>query len=537
MELRPYQQDCINSLLEYLCQESRALAVLPTGLGKTVIAKAIIERGQLLKPGLRTMIVINNVDLIAQTQRRYAEAGLMASVYCDSLGVKELSQTTIASIQSVFDVPLDGIDLLIVDETHNVSNDEETRYHSFLSKHKGKLIGFTATPFRSGDGYIFGKGKFYKDVAYSMNMIDAISQGWIVPPRLKHTEHQFDTRKLSIKMGEFNQTEVEKMTNDIEKTTEQIKDALGRMESRHKIVWACSCISHAELVYNLLSSFEPAAIVHSERVDRADQISSYLQEPLLRHLIFVNIVKEGFDFPPIDCIVFLRPTRSPGLMIQIVGRGLRPYKDKTDCLVLDYGQVVQNCGPLNNPIVREKGERRSSDIPAKFCPECLEYCHIAAIQCECCGYKFVTEERTYAKNLTVVAEQKSDILETVNREVDVASISFREHQSKSGNKCAAIDYHVLFQRFPISEYFVMGNDFAMNRFRKRLEQMGFEYEDEERMAILSSTEDKMVFLSNRFKYEIGKIVIQKDGNFYRVQEIRKTDRTRDFTSPKQMPDF
>lgn len=515
MILRDYQQDCIDDILTYLMNENRALCVLATGTGKTEIAIGLIKKAQSLKPSLQTIILINNVELIEQTHKRYLKSGLNCSVFCGSLKSKEISQVTIASIQSIYNQEIDA-DLIITDETHAISENEESRYHKFLSTKKAKIVGFSATPFRS-DGYIYGEGKFYKDICYEMSFLQAIEKGWIVKPVLKHTEHQFDTSKISIQMGEFNQKELEELTVDEKKTVEQIKDALPKLSDRKKTVWACTCIEHAELVYRKLNEHEEAAIVHSQRLDRDIQLEYYLNEPRLKHLVFVNIVKEGFDFAPIDSIVFLRPTRSPTLYIQIVGRGLRKHEDKKDCIVLDYGQVVQNCGSIVNPIIREKGQRRTQDQPTmKFCPKCLSYLPIAIQFCEYCGHTFQTDKEK-TKNLTSTAAS-GDILELPVHTSNVLNIYFNMHKAKSGADCYRIDYYTLFQRYPISEYFVKGNDYAERKFTQRLIDLGATYEHLERLAMVT---DECKYLTETFQHSLESIEFQLEGKFYR---IRKTNR-------------
>ncbi|WP_350448928.1 DEAD/DEAH box helicase, partial [Streptococcus pseudopneumoniae] len=76
-----------------------------------------------------------------------------------------------------------------------------------------------------------------------------------------------------------------------------------------------------------------------------------------RHMVFVTALSEGWDHPPIDALCLLRPTRSPVLYVQLAGRVLRPYDGKVDSLILDYGNVVKNLGPLDNPRIPKKGER------------------------------------------------------------------------------------------------------------------------------------------------------------------------------------
>jgi superfamily II DNA or RNA helicase len=85
--------------------------------------------------------------------------------------------------------------------------------------------------------------------------------------------------------------------------------------------------------------------------------------------------------PQIDTIVLLRPTRRANLFIQIVGRALRPFPGKQDALVLDYGNVIKNCGPLNAPFVNTKGGKRGLE-------DAQALSDVAVVQCLTCGAFF-----------------------------------------------------------------------------------------------------------------------------------------------------
>lgn len=534
MQLRFYQQECVEKILSYLVEEDRALCSLATGTGKTVIAAELIRQAMELKPGISILVLINSIDLIDQTAKRYQELGIDCSVFCASLNSKRIDQVTVASIQSIYNVDYNP-DLIIVDETHNISDDEDSRIHSFLSTKKSKIVGFTATHYRA-DGYIYGDEKFYKDICFEYGIKQAILDGYLVKPVLKHTNEQFDTSNLSVRMGEFDSREVSHLTQDKEKATKQILDALPKIADRKKIVWACSSIEHATLIHSLLSEVESARIVHSELNDRVEQINDY-KNTSVRHMVFVNVLKEGYDQPEIDCIVFLRPTRSPTLMVQIIGRGLRPHRGKTNCLVLDYGQVIINCGTLDNPNVRKYGAKKSElaeDAKMKFCPECLTYLYKTQDICETCGYEFKKEQREYGKNLTERSYDGSAFTEESIYKVH--NIDFSIHKAKSGNDCIRIDYFSEASKFPISEFFVVSSNFAMDRFKKRLAEMGMTGEDEKKLRLMSP-HDGSKYLQEMFHSSVDYLVARKDGKYFRVISAGKRDRTTNTSLPEFEPNF
>jgi len=115
------------------------------------------------------------------------------------------------------------------------------------------------------------------------------------------------------------------------------------------------------------------------------------QQPL-KYLCNVNVLTTGFDAPNVDCIAMLRPTMSPGLYYQMVGRGFRLCEGKADCLVLDFGGNVMRHGPVDDLRVTEPGGG-DGEAPAKECPGCRAIIHAAYANCPECGHAFPPPER------------------------------------------------------------------------------------------------------------------------------------------------
>ena len=103
---------------------------------------------------------------------------------------------------------------------------------------------------------------------------------------------------------------------------------------------------------------------------RDDAESGLLPREPLKYLCNYGILTVGFDCPRLDAIAILRPTMSPGLLVQMIGRGTRLSPGKRDCLVLDYGGNILRHGPIDQ-IKAPNGKGTSSgETPAKECPEC-----------------------------------------------------------------------------------------------------------------------------------------------------------------------
>ena len=115
----------------------------------------------------------------------------------------------------------------------------------------------------------------------------------------------------------------------------------------------------------------------------------------IKALTSQGVLTTGFDAPLIDLIVLLRATKSPGLYVQILGRGLRisPETDKKDCLVLDYGGNIARHGPIDQITVgRIQAGEGTGKAPIKECPECFELILAGLRVCPACQYEFPTQE-------------------------------------------------------------------------------------------------------------------------------------------------
>lgn len=471
--LRPYQQELIEYVWDAMHRKNNVLVVAPCGAGKTLSFVELCRRTIEFKPDVKILIVLNRVQLVEQTAREINKYIDGVGVYCGSLDSKEIKNVTVASIQSIYKQDLGKINMVIVDEAHHLSEDDESQYKILLNKlkhEKLKTIGFTASPWRP-IGFLYGEGKFFDKIDFRIDLEYLIECGFLVRPRMKHVDHQFNTDGLSIKIGDYDKKELSVLVENEKKSMDQVTDAIGRLTGRKKIAWCCATIKQAEIVFDLLK--EDAVIIHSKQSKNdQDSFKWQYENGSTRHLVFVSMFTEGVDIPCIDAIVMLRPTRSPVLYVQIVGRGLRLFNGKEDLLFLDYGQVVQNIGSLTNPHIRQARESKKSkqEPEHKVCPACFEYVPKQLTHCQVCNHLFFTERKT---KLTEEPDQDSDILAKPKpREIPIKSVQLGYHRSKNGNECLRISYkplNVLEQSY--SEYFIFKSDWAYKKMMKRLEQL------------------------------------------------------------------
>ena len=539
LKLRDYQEEGISAVWAEINSTQTALAVKSTGLGKTEMLIGLIQKSITSYPELRCVFLVNKLKLLDQTARRLAHH--LGPRVGEFHGKKKTltHAVTVASIQSIHKIPLD-INLLILDECHNV-NQEDGRYLDFINQcrernPKLKIVAVTATPFRS-DGMIFGPNKMFSKICFERGLLWAQDEGYLVKVRLKHQRERFNTSALRIRAGEYRQEDVNALTADHAKMVRQLDNALPQLSDRTKVVWACSSIEHCEMIHTeLILRGETATRIHSkmESEEAEDAISSF-EDFGSKHLVFVTIVSEGYDYPPIDGVVLMRPTRSPVLYVQTIGRGLRPVypedvplltkedrltaiaaSTKKDCLVLDYGGVIENCGPLHDPLVGRPARKGAAvEIAMKFCPTCLEYCELRASNCPACEHSFASARREVSlKNLTTTSYAGSI---TGEEEYKIDAINFSRHTAKSGNDCLKITY-ILANLFPrtIDEYLIPTMAFSFAIIKKRLDVLG-----------IGTFNDATYSTSLHCKHRDLVILIKKEKGYWKVVDVRNGNSNTD----------
>jgi len=171
-------------------------------------------------------------------------------------------------------------------------------------------------------------------------------------------------------------------------------------------------------------------------------------QPPLKYLVNVNVLTTGFDAPNVDCVVLLRPTASPGLYYQMLGRGFRVHESKKNTLVLDYGNNILRHGPVDMIQVKDKTSKGTGDAPAKECPKCHQIVHAAVSVCNECGFEFPRPETRHqgeASNEGVISGETTDTTYTV------FEIDYNVHQKLGADpdspRSVRVDYIIRRDRY------------------------------------------------------------------------------------------
>lgn len=419
-ELRHYQKESTPSIVSYLATTKgrNPIVALPTGAGKSLCIADFIEWAVSRN---RKVLVLSHVKEIleqnAATIARYTERKV--AIYSASVGKKEVGDITVGGIQSVYRQPalFKDFDYIIIDECHRVSYDDKSMYRKFISQTECPVIGFTATYFRLGTGNIFGRDDehLFDDVVCDWTakerFVQLVNEGYLSPLITEGTDYKMDTSDIRHQGGDFNLADLAKKY-DRKAITEEILDEVCRKGADRKqwLIFAID-IDHADsIAESLIKRGISTFVVHSKMAEYGfdrDEVLKAAKEQKYRCIVNVDILTTGFDHPAIDLIVMLRPTESPVLHVQMLGRGSRIFITKTDCLVLDFARNLERLGPINDVKVRVAGKGKGGGEPImKQCPHCDLMVHAAVRTCSRCGFKFPIEHGlTSSAGNDVVIEQ------------------------------------------------------------------------------------------------------------------------------------
>lgn len=479
MILRDYQRRAIEELFDWLCNHSGdPCVVLPTGSGKSVVIAHICKTALTSWPETRILMLTHVKELIEQNadKMRAVWPGAPLGICSAGLGRRELAEPiTFAGIQSVAKRSADigHVDVVLIDEAHLVGHEEQGGYRTLISELRVinphmRVIGLTATPWRLGHGLITNKPAIFDDLIEPVTIEELIHKGYLAPLRSKITDERFDLSGVHTRGGEFVEPDLQAAT-DIEDKNQKIADEImRRAEGRRAWLLFCTGVAHAEHMRNaLMSRGVLAATVTGETpaAERANILRAF-RRGQIRAVTNANVLTTGFDYPDIDLIALLRPTKSPTLYMQMAGRGLRPKSHSDHCLVLDFAGAVSMHGPIT--CVREPQKKGSGggEAPAKTCPECGEIVALSARVCLGCGHEFPKSE-------SVTKRHNDDIMgEDVEQTDSVLDWYWSVHTAKaSGKKMLRVDYY-LGSGERISEYLAVAHEgFAGNKSLRALEKI------------------------------------------------------------------
>lgn len=325
---------------------NRNLVVAATGSGKTVVAALDYKRIRQQKQSETPLLfVAHTVEILKQARRTFAEI-LRDSNFGEILGggnVPSRWTHVFATVQSLNTSHLsalarDRFEYLVIDEAHHI---EGKTYKNILNHFTPtQLLALTATPERT-DGVNIQDDFFGGRIAYELRLWDALDAQLLAPFHYFGIGEETDYRGLSWSSGKYEVSQLSKIV-----TANDARNRLMFLELERKVpnlrtmraIFFCVDINHAEYINELLrkNGLDSECVVGNTPTKVRETVAVRMERGELQALVAVDVFNEGFDLPSIDTVVMLRPTESPLLFLQQLGRGLRLSPGKDSCLVLDF---------------------------------------------------------------------------------------------------------------------------------------------------------------------------------------------------------
>lgn len=388
VQLRDYQSKVIQDTYTLLRRGTKRILVYsPTGSGKTVIASQMMHDAT--KKGRRSLFLVHRDFLLQQTQATLEKFGIEAGIIKSGFKENRALPVQIASLQSLAQREFpESIDVLFADECHT------TCWHQTYERLKQQYpdsiqIGLSASPWRVKKKEYFGQ--HFDAIVSAPSIRELVAMRYLAQPRYYSWGGLLDLSELDDgKNGDFHEKQLQAICLHSAYNEKIVSEFQDICPEKTAITFSAG-IEQSKL---LCKFFNTSGIT----AEHLDATTPYLErmamfnrakEGKTRVLCSVTALIEGFDLAEIGCVILARPTRSKALLFQMAGRGLRPYKSKVDCLLLDFGSNFLRHGFLtaHHPVQLEPIERKTRPT-TKECPACHQVISIFALICPHCGHEF-----------------------------------------------------------------------------------------------------------------------------------------------------
>lgn len=363
-ELREYQSECLDAIARALAGRrrgtgvgriTRGAVVLPTGMGKTVIFAELAKRWS---TSGRVLILVHRDELAEQAYAKVHTADQSLRVGIVKAERNDVAADVIVgSVQTLRNprrlAQLRNVALVIVDECHHANAASYVTVMEALGCYGDDVstatpcIGFTATLVR---GDKLKPGDVWQEVVYTKDIVWGIRHG-----------HLVDVRGKRVQVKGLDLSRVKRVGEDLQadQVADELLDAdapeqLAQAYSDHAgdrlgaVFWPNVAAATAGMEAFNAAGIASGLILGTTPKEERELAYKQLAAGDLQTLQNVNVLTEGWDCPPVSCIVPARLTQSAGLYMQMIGRGTRPYRHpigspagdvryarKRDCLVLD----------------------------------------------------------------------------------------------------------------------------------------------------------------------------------------------------------
>ena len=317
----------------------RALISAATGVGKTYLAAFDSEKYK------RVLFVAHKEEILKQAAnsfqnvRKSDDYGFFdGNEKCKDKSVIFASVATLGKSEYLNETyfPKDYFDYVVIDEFHHAVNDQYMRIVEYFKPQF--LLGLTATPERMDGRNIYEICDY--NVPYEISLKDAINKGMLVPFHYYGIFDKTDYSQLHQVRGKYDDRELNKTYIGNERRYELIYKNYCKYGSKRALGFCCSKEHAKDMAKEFCRRDIPSVAVysdaHGEYTEERSIAIQKLMQGEIRVIFSVDMFNEGVDIPAVDMVMFLRPTESPIVFLQQLGRGLRKSMGKEYLNVLDF---------------------------------------------------------------------------------------------------------------------------------------------------------------------------------------------------------
>jgi DNA repair protein RadD len=367
-QLRPYQHNAIQECWQALKANDRPVLLMASvGSGKSLMIGHILLEMERL--GKRALCVVNNAELVRNNHATFKAQGGNPSIYCAALDSKDCSglivfgtpQSVLNGIKrqrKIADIPFN---LIVVDEAHMINHhNSRSTFMRILRHYKQqyepmRVLGATGTDFRYKGHSIVGEDCFFKTRVGNITTAYLIEQGYLTRPTFTVEDDQIDFSGVKTNsMGQFDARQLESVIDKNTRLTAVIMRNLVQImkaQNRFGAFVFASTIKHAYECLSNLPPDESAVITGNTPQQERMIILDKAREGKIKYLVNVAVLTVGVDVPAYDTLLFVRPTESLVLMVQMIGRVLRLAPNKESALIIDCAGNLERHSDWDDPVL------------------------------------------------------------------------------------------------------------------------------------------------------------------------------------------
>ena len=420
MELRPYQLKAIEKARVSIRNGNKRIIIQAScGAGKTIIAGAIISSA--LEKGKKVIFLVHFRQLAYQAMERFNDFGIGDEVGIIMAGEEHHFERPV----QIISVQTYGRRLKLNDTEHNqwfrdadiVFYDEchasiaKTRKAILnLYKDDAIIIGLTATPARADSRPL---GEIYDDIVSCSNIEELTQLGHLVPVIYYGATEMPDLKNIPTVAGDYNQKVLGERVNKEKLVGDILENWLRIAPERQTVIFATN-VKHSRYIEKVFSKHGiniEHIDAHTPEEERQDVLGRFKNGDI-QVVTNCAVFCEGADFPWASCVVLAKPSRSFTRFIQMAGRGIRPYPEKENCILIDHAGLIQRHGFLDEEVfwtlrgkekAWDKKKREKTEKPPLTCDQCQ---HIFKGRvCPKCGF----EVKEYGKKIEVLEAELQEI--------------------------------------------------------------------------------------------------------------------------------